>query len=283
MPQIVIASCRAYPELSKSNQTLANALENSGANVTSHPWNACDQQPFADADLIFLRQTWDYIDDPGGFASWIIWRQRAGAKILNAPDLAIWNNDKRSLTTLPDLGIPVPITIPIHTEELGGLSDIPTEKIVIKPAFGGSGIGVELATKSTFEDVMGKLKAQYPGRRWFAQEYLPEISNGEWKLTCFDGKAQFAAHLIPQAGEFRVNTRFKPQTIIASPPLSAARAAESVSSWLGCDALCFRIDGVMRNDQFICTELELTDPDLHFHLADAVWSKRLAASILKSL
>ena len=159
MPQIVFASCRAYPQLSKSNQTLANALENAGANVTSHPWNARDQHPFANADLIFLRQTWDYINDPGGFASWLMWRQRAGSRILNTPDLAIWNNDKRTLNTLPDLGITVPITIPMHSEDQAVLADIPTEKIVIKPAFGGSGIGVELATKSTFDDVMGKLKA----------------------------------------------------------------------------------------------------------------------------
>ena len=74
-----------------------------------------------------------------------------------------------------------------------------------------------------------------------------------------------------------------PQATISSPPPAAAKAAEAVSRWLGFDAFCFRIDGVLRDDQFICTELELTDPDLHLDLADAVYSEKLAASILKLL
>lgn len=283
MPRILVVACRQHPVLSKSNQALAEALAAAGADVRTHAWNDRDQAPFSDVDLILLRQTWDYMDDPGGFAAWLIGRRRLGARILNAPDLAIWNNDKRTLTDLTGLGVATPATIPVFLDEPADLAEIPTDKIVLKPAFGGSGIGVELATRGTFEEVFRALAAQHPGRPWLAQEYLPEIADGEWKLTCFDGAAAFAAHMVPAENEFRVNNRYGPQKRIAPPPEPAAKAAAAVAAWLGEEALCFRIDGVLRGDQFICTELELTDPDLHLHLADAMHAERLAAAILSAV
>jgi len=46
--------------------------------------------------------------------------------------------------------------------------------------------------------------------------------------------------------------------------------------------LCGRVDGVMRAGAFVCTELELCDPDLHLHLAPEV-ATVLAAATLRRL
>ena len=51
---------------------------------------------------------------------------------------------------------------------------------------------------------------------------------------------------------------------------------------LGEPLLCVRVDGVLRDENFICTELEPTDSDLHLHLADGS-ATRLAAATLSMI
>ena len=70
-------------------------------------------------------------------------------------------------------------------------------------------------------------------------------------------------------GEFRINSRFGPTIAAAEPPAAARSAAEKFMAFVGAP-LCARVDGVMREDRFICTELELCDPDLHLHYAPEV-------------
>lgn len=280
MTNITLASCLAYPDLSASNQRLADALHEVGAHVVVRPWNAQDQSAFESADLVLIRQTWDYMDDPGGFASWAAWLARTGVNVKNAPNLAVWNNDKRTLPELTRIGLSTPVTSWARDDDLERIADLPSDSIVLKPAFGGGGVGVEIANKSNYKDVLHALRLQHPGRAWLAQEYLPEIANGEWKLTCFGGHAEIAVHLVPKAGEFRVNNRFDPTIGVGPIPPSAARAAETVSAWLGSEAVVFRLDGVIRDDAFVCTELELTDPDLFLHLGREETVARLAQMVL---
>ncbi len=283
MSRIAIATCRKYPDLSPSNKALAVALAGKGAAVKTLPWNGGDGAEFVGSDLVLLRQTWDYQDDPGGFASWANWTVRKGARVRNTVDLAVWNNDKRTLPELRSAGIPVPVSVPVFNGYDPDLSLIPTEKIVVKPAFGGSGVGVFLTTKKEFKTDFAAACIEAPARSWMVQEFLPEIAEGEWKLTCFGGTSDFAVHLKPQAGEFRVNSRFEPTFTVAAPPDAARKAAEAVASWFGDSLLCYRIDGIVREDRFICTELELTDPDLHLHLADVGSVDRLADLVLNSV
>lgn len=283
MVRIVIATCRKYPELSPSNSLLAAALTGKGAAVRAVPWNGADQSDFLACDLVLLRQTWDYQDDPGGFAAWAAWLARRGARMRNSADLAVWNNDKRTLGELQSIGVRVPISIPVCSGSDHDLSPIETDDIVVKPAFGGSGVGVFLTTKNGFSRDFAAACKEAPGRSWMAQEFLPEIANGEWKLTCFGGSADFAVHLTPRAGEFRVNNRFDPTVSVAVPPEAARKAAEAIARWFDDSVLCYRVDGVMREDSFICTELELTDPDLFLHLAGKESANRLAETVLMSV
>lgn len=281
--RIAIAACAAYPDLSRSNVALRNALANAGAAVDASPWNSSDQRKFFEADLILLRQTWDYMDDPGGFAAWAIGLKRSGLALSNAPELAIWNNDKRTLTALRQIGVATPTTVPVLSGEACRLREIETDRVVLKPAFGGSGVGVTLALRSEIDAALDRVQQAHPGRQWLAQEYLPEIADGEWKLICFDGAAQMAVHVTPRPGEFRVNSSFQPTNSVKPPPESATQTARAIADWLGEGALCFRVDGVLREGEFVVTELELTDPELFLHLADAAVVRRLAERIIAAV
>ncbi len=283
MPKIVIASCAQHPELSESNLAYFEALDGHGAEVEVHPWNHAPLEQFRNSDLVVLRQTWDYQNDPGGFAAWLSRLQRLGARIENAPELAVWNNDKRTILELSGAGVQIPETCPIeHQTPAEVFASLGAEKLVLKPAFGGSGVGVKLCDRDTFEEELQEAKTDAPGRPFIAQQFLPEIADGEWKLTYIDGEIAVSYHAIPARGEFRINSRFNPTADIKPPPPEAESAALKILSWIGSPLLYCRIDGVMCGDSFVCTELELTDPDLHLHLMPGA-AQRLAVATLKRI
>lgn len=265
--RIAIAACATNPKLSASNETFRKALEAKGVDVVPLNWNEHSPSEFLSCDLTCLRQTWDYQDDPGGFAAWLIRLHARGARIEARPDLAIWNNDKRTLVELERAGFDIPLTLPSVDQILSGkVNDPKLEEIVLKPAFGGDGVGVQVTRFVDLAETYETVQRSVPGRPILAQEFLPEISYGEWKMTCIDGKVELAVHAKPRGGEFRINSRFGPTIDVSEPPEAARSAAEDIMAFVG-KPLCARVDGVMRDNRFICTELELCDPDLHLHYA----------------
>ena len=280
--RIAIAACATNPELSASNREFRIALEAQGTDVVVLNWNEHAATDFLSCDLTVLRQTWDYQADPGGFAAWLIRLQALGARTEARADLAIWNNDKRTLIELKEAGVEIPVTFRSVEDAISQQKDNPEiENLVLKPAFGGDGIGVELTTFSEIEYSMAKLRQSLPGRPIMVQEFLPEIGDGEWKMTCIEGRAELAVCAEPSEGEFRINSRFGPTVTVAAPPVAARLAAEKIMAFVG-NPLCGRVDGVMRGDTFLCTELELCDPDLHLHYAPEV-ATVLAKAALRRL
>lgn len=277
--KIILAACASHPTLSPSNAKLHDALVALGASVELLVWNRAPVESFVQADLVLTRQTWDYQADPGGFAAWMVRLKDLGGRVEPRPALAVWNNDKRTLVELAAFGVQVPQTVALVAAEATQLDSIATDKLVLKPAFGGDGFGVHLTDRANLAETVAAVQAEVPGRPIMAQEFLPEIKNGEWKLTCVEGQVACALHAVPDGDAFRINSRFKPKSQIAEPPQDAVKVAEKIMAELG-TPLCGRVDGVMRGDRFICTELELTDPDLHLHLAPAA-ATRLAEAALR--
>lgn len=261
--QIAIITCSTHPELSPSNALYRQALIKRGADVSCVPWNRTSSEEMTAFDLCVFRQSWDYQDDPAGFAAWVSNCRRVGTRFANDPDIILWNNDKRTLTALSKLGVEVPWMRGILQASELDIQGLPA-RMVIKPAFGGSGIGVRLCGKDELLDTLQDALAEAPGRPFIIQDYLPEITEGEWSLTFVDGQITHGVRKRPASGEFRVNGRFKPLIERVDPPASMRAATDAILNHLGPDILYGRLDGVMRGDRFICTELELTDPDLHF-------------------
>ncbi|MEO1492844.1 MAG: hypothetical protein AAFV19_11885 [Pseudomonadota bacterium] len=257
-------------------------MEAEGAAVSVLNWNTHPVSDFLSCDLTLLRQTWDYQVDPGGFAAWLVRLHARGGRVEASPQLAIWNNDKRTLVELKEAGINIPLTFPSVDAAQSGLPNHATlDTLVLKPAFGGDGVGVERTGFADLDATAAKLRRDLPGRPVMVQEFLPEIGDGEWKMTCIDGSVALAVHAQPSAGEFRINSRFKPTVRVLEPPEAARSAAEQTMAFVG-TPLCGRVDGVMRGDTFLCTELELCDPDLHLHHAPEI-ATTLAQAALRRL
>ena len=275
-----IAVCRLFPELSASNQAYLQALEAAGAEVDCLAWNVAPIAAFHDYDVVVLRQTWDYQVDAAGFAAWLSRLAMDGVALHNPAPVAIWNNDKRTITELAEAGFDVPATADLDRHEIGeAASRIGGETFVLKPAYGGGGVGVRLAKRQELSAALEEAQTEAPGRPFMLQEFLPEIDQGEWSLSFSGGAFSHAVVKIPRRGEFRVNNRFSPESRLAEPPAGVAESAAAILASIPAPLLYARVDGVLRAGRFICTELELCDPDLHLHMAPGS-AERLAAATL---
>lgn len=276
--RIAIIACNRHPKLSSSNELFRLALKRYGAEVDVVAWNSTPSAQMREYALCVFRQSWDYQYDPGGFAAWVCHARRAGARFANDADIVIWNNDKRTLASLREIGVDIPWMIDVDKADELPLTELP-EQVVIKPAIGGSGVGVRLSERNALADTLAEARREAPGRRFFIQEFLPEIAEGEWSLTSVNGTVTQGVRKRPAANEFRVNMRFKPKIERVEPPGAMLRAAERIERHIGSGILYMRLDGVMRGDQFVCTELELTDPDLNFQWCEEGADTLAAAAI----
>ncbi|NSX56972.1 ATP-grasp domain-containing protein [Parasulfitobacter algicola] len=261
--RIALIACAQYPELSASNQVFKSALESRDISVDVVLWNRIAASEMLSYDLCVFRQSWDYQDDAAGFASWVGNANRLGARFANSAGTVLWNNDKRTLDELRDIGVTVPWMMDLGTILEPETTGIP-DRVVLKPAFGGSGVGVRLCDRDQLVEALADARLEAPGRPFFAQEFIPEISEGEWSATIIDENIAHCIRRRPASGEFRTNGRFKPQTEVVEAPQSLQEAAEKVSRYLGPTMLYIRLDGIISAGNFVCTELELTDPDLYF-------------------
>ena len=280
---IIIATCREYPNLSDSERYYAAALEQLGAKVSILPWNESDFEQFLMANGVILRATWDYQTYPTEFATWVQALEKQGATVFNCATLAIWNNDKRHIIELEAAGFFVPKTSQLSSSDLeSGLKAISGDKLVLKPVFGGSGKGVRLINRTQAIAEIESCMATLQNREWMLQEFLPEISEGEISLIYIDHQFSHAVIKRPATGEFRVNRKFGAQWESICPSQTFIETGQSILDWLPYRTLYARIDGVVRHEHFMCTELELTDPSLMFDFAPDA-AKRLANATLKRI
>ena len=295
-PAIVIITGRANPTLSPSDQLYHAALERLGANVRIEQWNGDRRATGADlarAGAVVLRSPWDYHGDLDRFLGWLDEIETAGVRLHNPAPLVRWNVDKRYLLDLQRSGVLIPPTAVVEPgvasrglDEAYGTADVaPGEPAVIKPAWGGSGFGVELASRAEAEAVLAGAWRAAPGRPMLIQQFLAGIgSAGETSLVFIDGTFSHAVVKRPAPGEFRTNAKFAPLgRLSVVPPAETIAAALMVIDSLPVDAapLYARIDGVPdAAGRFVCMEAEVIDPGL-FMDSDTVAAEWLAEATLR--
>jgi len=266
---VVLVTCNAFPVLNASERLYATALTARGLQVSVAPWNGPRAAFYGDGAII-LRSNWDFHYELGAFLYWLNDLEDRHSTVYNPPEVVAWNADKRYLLDLAARGVRVPITriVPNDRDAIIQVFDeLGWRQAVIKPSVGASGYEVELARRA---DIL-QLHAR---QRWttrspvIVQEFLPQLQQtGELSFVFFDGAFSHALLRRPIAGEFRINSRYGGETFPVVVPQTAVQQAQSALSVWNRPLLYARVDGVMRNDVFILTELELNEPDLDLHLA----------------
>ncbi len=280
--RIVLATCRAWPELSLSDRALAEALVRRGLQVDSAQWNG-PFAPFAGAAAVVIRSTWDYHRSLDDYRAWL---DRLDAlRVFNAPDLVRWNLEKTYLVELATRGAPVPASVVVEADEAkvaGALEQMSLTEAVIKPTVGASGVGVERVARGQEADALARVCAATSSPRLLVQELVPEVTAGEFAGVFFDGAFSHGLRRVPAAGEFRVNSQFGGRMEAASLNAATVEAMTKVLRLLPSAPLYARVDGVHRNGRFTLMEVEVNEPGLGLHLAPSAgdrFAEALAARL----
>ena len=264
LKNIILTTCTQWPDLSTSDQLFAKALVDQGFRVTIAPWNK-DQEPFDIADVIILRSNWDYHYHLNEFIGWL--KKYSKKKIIfNHPTLVLWNLDKSYLQQLQARGMPTAdmrIIEPSVSEIEKTCKKLGWQRAVIKPLIGASGHNVYLVDYTDLHNLYKKIEKLHDQSRIIIQEFMPEVTEfGEISSIFFNGQFSHAILKKPAKEDFRCNSQYNAtyqSYSLAHPHIQQAIKSLEVLSRI---PLYTRVDGVLRNNQFILMELELNEPHL---------------------
>jgi glutathione synthase/RimK-type ligase-like ATP-grasp enzyme len=281
MAEIVLVTCKRWPDLSESDRLYARALKVRGARVRAAPWNGLFE-PFEAANAIVVRSAWDYAETPEPFSGWIQAVARVGGVVFNPPAMMRWNLDKRYLLDLADRGVSVPetrVTAGDPDAVARAISEMGEGSFVIKPSVGQSGrhvTRVESAMLPAFID-------RGAGSSVIVQRFVPEVQeSGEVSCVFFDGSLSHAFVKRPAPGDYRVNSQYNGRDEPAAPSDTTIEQARAVLDTLAETPLYARVDGVLRGRQFVLMELELIEPGLGLRY-DPLAAERFADATLRRL
>ncbi|MBL0177433.1 MAG: hypothetical protein IPP94_19695 [Ignavibacteria bacterium] len=260
---LALVTCDAYPDLYEDDLLLVDALEQLGIESIPAIWSdaAVDWTIF---DALVIRTTWDYFERAEEFRAWLEARIAAGALLCNAGDILRWNFDKRYLQDLEAAGVPLVPTICIARGERADVAELARargwEEIVVKPTISGGAYRTYRFLVKNAADHAQEIDETLADCGVLVQPFLPEIFNGELSLLFFDGVFSHAVRKRPAPGEYRVQFTFGGTNEVAevSPELVAqARACVLAAPSLPVYA---RVDGVIKDGQFLLMELEVFEP-----------------------
>jgi glutathione synthase/RimK-type ligase-like ATP-grasp enzyme len=275
--RVALATCAALPDLHEDDVLLLDALRARGADARPAVWDDPGVD-WAAADLVVVRDTWDYVDRLPEFLAW------AGRvpRLANPAAVLRWNTDKRYLTQLREAGVPV---VPTTWLEPGERYAPPAGEHVVKPVVSAG--ARDTARYAAGEDSMphvDRLLGQ--GRAVMVQPYLAAVDDdGETALLFVDGAFSHAARkapvLAPGTGhpdDVAITPRLpaQEQRDVAQAALTAAAAAMRLAEPL----LYARVDLLPTPSGPVVVELELAEPSL-FLFTDSGAAERLADAVLR--
>ena len=228
---------------------------------------------WAKFDKVVLRSTWDYPERLTEFLTWLD-HVAAVSDVVNSPAIVRWNLDKNYLHELADARIAITPTVFVKP---GDVYEYPIGEFVIKPAIGaGSRDAASYDANQHEIATLHVARLHASGQTVLVQPLLNSIAkDGEWPMVFFGGKFSHAANKrvsLPRAGTvddlFAAETN-SPHTPTTSQLKVAQAAIEFVSAKFGITTYA-RVDLVLDNqDNFCVLELELIEPSLFVHCADA--------------
>lgn len=237
-----------------------------GWSVRTVPWKAAGTD-WSAFDLVVIRSTWDYQDDPDRFLKILREIEEAGTPVENPPAMAAWNLDKIYLHDLEDKGIPiVPTLFGRGPGNLGALfSDLNTRELVIKPRIGASALDTFRVAAS--QD-LSQVAETFRDRDWMAQPFVESIlTRGEFSLFHFDGELSHVIAKRPGRGDFRVQEEYGGMnTLVERPEPEMAGVADAVLACLDQMPLYARTDLVEWQGGICLMELELIEPSLYLRM-----------------
>ncbi len=220
-------------------------------------------------DLAVVRTTWDYTEDPDGFAAWAR-RTATAVPVENPPDVLRWNTHKSYLLELEERGAPVIPTAWLARGDTVDLAALCAARgwgdVVVKPAVAAASDGLVRVPGGAAGHRRGQdaFDALLAAGDVLVQPFRPRIAEGELSLIAVDGRVTHAVRKRPADGDFRVQGRSGGSYAPEVPSADAVRLAEWILSVVGTTLLYARVDLLAADDGTLeLGELEATEPDLY--------------------
>lgn len=270
---VLLATSSDWPAGEPGGPALESALAERGIESRWAVWDDAGVD-WADADLVAVRSTWDYIDRPGEFLDWA--RSLEQSRLLNGADVFGWNVDKAYLTRLS--GVPVVPTV--TADDRASLADAVRRfgRTVVKPRVGAGGAGV-LVVDDPGDERLGRDFVDHPELPmargpWIAQPLVESVRTvGETSVFLLDGVAVSQVDKVPGGDEIRVHEHFGGESapVVLRPELAelAAAAMVAAADFTGRPLDYGRVDLLHHEGQWCVSELEVTEPGLYLDVLPA--------------
>ena len=224
-------------------------------------------------DVVVIRSTWDYQNDPDTFFAVLESIDRSDTRLENSLELVRWNMQKTYLRDIALKGTSIVPTLwqekAVDTKKLGSFFDqLDTEEIIIKPIIGASAGYAFRLHQSQSNAKLPVLEKIFDRRAYMVQPFMPNIiEEGEFSLIYFEGMHSHTILKTPKANDFRVQEEHGGtiRPVIAESEL--LHSSQHVIDSLPQKPLYARADFV-RTEQntFALMELELIEPSLYFRM-----------------
>ena len=249
MTDCLLATCSFFPEGEPGHEHLDRALAERGIAARWARWDD-DDVDWRAARVVAVRATWDYDTRVREF---LAWAGTVGPGLLNGAEVFVWNTDKAYLVEIAEAGLPV---VPTQLADEGRAF----ETSVLKPRVGAGGRGVQVVRPDDPwpADVGGLV----------VQPLVDSVrTDGETSVFVLGGRAVSQVVKHPAFEEIRVHEEYGGSTRVVDldPEVGALaeRALVEVERLRGFDLAYGRVDLMRWQDEWVISELELTEPGLY--------------------
>ena len=263
--RVLLATSADLPQGEPGAGVLDAALRARGLDASWARWDdpAVD---WADADLVAVRSTWDYVTRHAEFLDWAASLDQA--RLLNGADVFAWNHDKRYLLDLDGLRSVPTAWVTSATQLVAAVDGLGTA--VVKPAVGAGGEGLVVLQAGLEED---QAAPHVELGAVVVQPLVESIhTHGEVSVFVIDGRLTQRFDKHPGEGDVRVNEehggRVEAVSMGGVGDL-ALQAYDSMTERFGRPMDYLRVDLLQWDGDWVVSELELIEPGLYLDVSPA--------------
>ena len=295
--RVALATCDNLPDWEVDDQPFHKALNVAGIQLERPVWDD-PQVAWHTFDAVLIRTTWDYQEKQAEFVEWAR-RVSEQTRLLNPPEIVVWNTCKTYLRDLEELGAPLTPTRWLMRGSSPNLAammaDTGWTRGFLKPVIGAS--ARETLPFDCTQDGLCQASAHIerllPHESLMLQPFLTSVQReGEYSAIFFGGEFSHGVQKIPVAGDYRVQDDYgavdKPHVFTESDYETVKQINRALSQLMenrfrGTKLLYARVDLLRDARGCLClNELELVEPSLFFR-HDSESPDRLVAALTREL
>lgn len=282
MHRIAFVTSQPAPEIAPDDQLAVAILQSEGFTVEPAPWED-SSLPWTEYSAVIIRSPWNYSHHSDAFADWLRFCQSTGVCLWNPAEVVLGNINKRYLLDFERNGFPIVPSAYMEAGSKVSLAEILQskgwEEAVVKPAISAGAFQTWRTSIAQAQGHQPRFEDQCQSGEVIIQPFLPEVVNqGELSLIYFNGEFSHCILKQPATGDFRVQPQHGGTCRPIDPPPHLIEHGRAILEFVGSPLLYARVDGILRDGQFLLMELEINEPNLFMQCSPEA-PERFAAAI----